>query len=357
MWRRVIQALALLLVLAAAPCLALDAHKTAAALASRAAKAYEAGNMTEAATLYRDAFHIDAKESAYLYGAARAAHTGHDLAGAERDYTAFLELPGADPARVQKAKGFLENVHAELSLQKVAEAKKAEDVGDALLAATLYLEAWRMAPEQPEPLLKAALLERRLGDKKAAVENLRRYLQLASADATGRGTAEALLQELGGKPAVAPPVVEKPVAVAKPARQVVEPVKKPVSVSVEPVPRKTVVAQPASAAPSRTIAGWTTIGLGGAAVLAAGIFAILANSQQATLDGNLLPDGNFDGRKVSVANAASEQTSINGKWTTVAVAAGVGVAAIGVGAWLVASAHADVAIVPGWDGFSIAGRF
>ena len=360
MLRHVAKFLLILVFFAHPSAFALDVRKTAEALATRAARAFESGNMIEAATLYRDAFKIDSSESAYLYGAARAAHTGHDLAAAERDYATFLETPGAEPGRVEKAKVYLEAVHQELAARKAAEAQVAADAGDSLLASTLFLEAWHMAPDQPEPLLKAALLERKLGDKPKAIENLRRYLQLAPQNATGRGTAEALIKELGGKPAVAQPAPERPVGADKPAvapKSTLAPVKQAATPIAKPAPRGIVAAQPAAAAPSRTIAGWTTIGFGSAAVLTSGIFAILAKGQQNKLDGNLLADGNFDGRKISVNDAATEQSSINSKWTTTAVAAGAGVAAIGVGIWLVARARADVAVVPTWDGFTIAGRF
>ncbi len=176
----------------------------AAALATRAAKAFEAGHMAEAEALYREAFHLDKSEPAYLYGAARAAHSEHDLQHAERDYVAFLSLPNSDPARFRKAEKYLASVREELAGQKSAEARKAEQAGDELLAATLYLEAWRMTPDAPEPLLKAALLERKRGDKAAAVTHLQSYLQLAAVDATGRETAQALLKDLGGTATAAP---------------------------------------------------------------------------------------------------------------------------------------------------------
>ena len=369
MSRLVVQSLVFGLLLAVVPCVlpkvaqALDIHKTAEALASRAAKAFESGNMTEAATLYREAYHIDASQPAYLYGAARAAHTGRDLEHAEQDYVAFLALPDADPARVQKAKGYLDSLRAELSSQKALEAKKAESAGDTLLAATLYLEAWRMAPDRADPLLKAALLERQLGDKKAAIGHLQRYLQLAPADSAGRGTAETLLKQLGGalpgeKPA--PPPI-KP-AVVDPLRKAAEPVvvlQKPKPAVTPVVPESSVVAQSGEgkSMSARRMGGWASIGVGGAAVIGAGILAILASNQQSTLNGNRLSDGHFDGSRITVATAASEQTSINGKWTGMGVAAGIGVAAIGVGAWLIASDRAEVAVVPSWDGIGVAGRF
>ncbi len=187
------------------PALAEHPRKNAAeALATRAAKAFEAGRMAEAEGLYREAFQIDKSEAAYLYGAARAAHAGRDLEHAEQDYVGFLSLPNSDPVRFRKAEKYLASLRAELSSQKAVEAKKAEEAGDALLACTLYLEAWRMAPDWSDPLLKAAILERKRGDKASAVGHLQRYLQLAAVDAAGRGTAEALLKELGGTTVAAP---------------------------------------------------------------------------------------------------------------------------------------------------------
>ena len=375
--RRVVQLFAALCLLSSSLPLtvpsayALDALKTAEALAQRAAKAFEAGNMTEAGALYREAYKMAPSQSAYLYGAARASHTGRDLAHAEADYVAFLALANADPARVQKAKGYLESLRAELSVEKMADAKKAEAAGDALLATTFYLEAWRMAPDRAEPLLKAAILERQLGDKKAAVSHLQRYLQLAPMDAGGRATAEVLLKQLGGTPVgTAPP---KPVPVVTPVpvetpKPVVQPrVEQPKSPAEQPKP-SVAKPQPAVVAPqvsavadkpmsTRRVVGWSAIGVGGAAVIGAGILAVLASGQQSTLNGNKNANGHFDATRISVDQAASEQTSINGKWTGMGIAAGVGVAAIGVGAWLVAGAPADVAVVPTWDGFSIAGRF
>ncbi len=343
------------MVVTASPALALDARKTAEALAQRAAKAFESGNMGEASALYREAYKMDPAESAYLYGAARASHAGRDLAHAEEDYVAFLALPNADPARAQKAKGFLDTLRAELSVEKMAEAKKAEAAGDALLATTFYLEAWRMAPDRAEPLLKAAILERQLGDKKAAIGHLQRYLQLADAGATGRGTAEALLKQLGGTPVAAPP--PKPVVVETPKPVVGPPVTQPKPVVAPPAQVVTVPPAAEKAGSSRRVLGWSAIGLGGVAVIGAGVLAVLASGQQSTLDGNKLANGHFDGSKISVDQAASEQTSINGKWTGVGIAAGVGVAVIGVGAWLVAGAPKDVAVVPTWDGLCVAGRF
>ena len=383
---------------------ALDVHKTAEALAQRAAKAFESGNMTEAATLYREAYKMDPAESAYLYGAARAAHAGRDLAHAEEDYATFIALPNADPARVQKAKSYLDTLHSEQSAQKATEAQKAADVGDNLLAATLFLEAWRLAPDRAEPLLKAAMLERKLGDKKNAVDHLRRYLQLAPADAASRGTAETLLKEMGGASAVPkladPRVAEEKAKAELAAKQKAEADKAEAErVKQQKLAADQAAAQKATAErdakqkaaaekaaadkarakaetaereareeaaeranPHRTsgrrIGGWTSIGVGAGALLGAGILAILASGQQSTLDANLLPDGYYDSGKISAEHGAAEQQSINNKWTGVGVLAGVGAVGVGLGTWLVLSDKpAAVTVMPRVDGFTLAGRF
>ncbi len=383
--RAIVYFTSLCLSLAAVTCVlpadvfALDAHKTAEALAQRAAKAFESGDMRAAATLYREAYRIDGSESAYLYGAARASHSGRDLAHAEEDYLAFIALPTADPARVAKAKGFLDTLHAELSTEKVAEAKAAETSGDALLAATLYLEAWRISPERAEPLLKAAMLERKLGDKKNAVDHLRRYLQLAAADATGRGTAEALLKELGGAPVQTKAI--DPRADEEKAKAEAEKAEKAAAqkAAAERDAKEKLAAEKAAsdkrarepaeseaertkAAPSSTsgrrIGGWTSIGVGAGALIGAGILAILASGQQSTLDTNLMPDGYFDSTRISVADAASTQQSINSKWLGTGILAGVGAVGVGVGTWLVLSDKPSaVTLLPRGGGFSLAGRF
>ncbi len=429
--RAIVHITALCFLVAAVTCLparhayALDVHRTAEALAQRAAKAFESGNMTEAATLYREAYKMDPAESAYLYGAARAAHAGRDLSHAEEDYDTFIALPSADSGRVQKAKSYLDTLHAELSVQKATEAQKAADTGDNLLAATLYLEAWRLAPDRAEPLLKAAVLERKLGDKKNAIDHLRRYLQLAPADAASRGTAETLLKEMAGSAAV-PKATDPRAAVEKAKAELAAKQKAEADkAEAERIKQQKLAADQAAAQkaaaerdakqkaaadkaaadkaaaeqrqaaqksaaekaaaekarakaeaaerearedaaeranPQRTsgrrIGGWTTIGVGAGALVGAGILAILAAGQQRSLDSNLLPDGYFDSGKISAERGASEQQSINNKWTGVGVLAGVGVLGIGVGTWLVLSdKQAAVTLVPRMDGLTLAGRF
>ncbi len=185
--------------------IALDAHKTALAVAQRAAKAFENGEMAAAAQLYHDAYRTDAAEPNYLYGAARAAQSARDIAHAEADYREFVALPNAEPARVQKAKQYLADLLMIRVDAKVAEADRALSRGDTVLAPPLYLEAYGLAPERHELLLRAALAEREAGETNAAVSHLLAFVRDAPADASGRATAESLLRSLDKSGAVKNP--------------------------------------------------------------------------------------------------------------------------------------------------------
>ncbi len=126
---------------------------------------------------------------------------------------------------------------------------------------------------QPEPLLKAAILHRQLGNKKAAMDHLQHYLQLAPRDAPGRGTAEALLQQLDGPPSSARPSPLLPAGgtgATRPSGQAAGPAD---TTKLTAGASASETVQPVSTASrsSRWVGGWTAIGLGGAAVLGAGL--------------------------------------------------------------------------------------
>lgn len=397
------------------PVLASDASKKAAeSLATRAAKAFEAGNMADAANLYREAFHIDGSQPNYLYGAGRAAQTAHDWVHAAGDYESFLALPQIEPSRAQKAKTFLAEVRAALSDAKAAEAKATAAKGDTYLGASLYLEAWRLSPDRPDALLQAAILERQLGDKSSAILHLENYLRVAPPQASGRETAQSLLAQLGrnqtegaGRPlsqnSTAPPGSTAPqnatapqnttaaqnVSVAPPSPlpdpPVVPTAKVEVVVRVESPPRSTTPPQPeeqpvAAAGAQRPAdlvsplaahakaddappgswqrpVGWSSLGVGAAALAASAIVAWVAMGQQSELDANLLPNGQFDGRRIAVDAAVSAQAGINAKWTAVGFLGGAGVVAAGVGAALLAIAPSRLSLAPTPSGVTLVGRF
>ncbi len=352
-------------VLAAVPtsAWALDAHKTAEALAARAAKAFESGDMSGAAASYREAFKIDNSEPAYLYAAARAAHAARDLTHAEADYVAFLALASTDAARVHRAESDLVAVRTERSEAVVMRAEQAEAAGDALLAATLYADAFGVSNHQAEPLLKAAILERQLHDTTGAMRHLKQYLAFAPADASGRRMADALLRQLA-EPALPPPAAQPPARTAATTAAVPVAVTKaptaPASSLASVSPPVRGAAPPVaevSGAHARRVVGWSVLVVGCLGVLAGGGLAYWADNQQTDLNRFKLPTGNFDGRLISVDDAVAKQAAVNSYWTAAAVAGGVGVVAIVVGAILLPSSHAEVAIAPSWDRLTIVGRF
>jgi len=315
--------------------------RAAAALAEKAAKAFEAGDMQKAAQLYHEAWRNDASEPNYLYGAARTEQSARDLDRAEQHFRQFLALPVADPARVQKAQAYLKELQGIRADDKTAEAERAGARADHVLAASLYLEAQRLAPDRHALLVKAAMVEREAGDAKAAATHLRAFLQAAPADAPERATATALLRQLEPQPVQPAPDTRKP----DPRGPVVVPL-----LVDKPVPP----APPAWHKPAQ----WGAVALGGVGVVSAGVLAILASGQQTDLDATRVPDGRYDLDKISVADGQAQQRSINAKWTGAAVAGGAGVAVCAVGAWLLwREPSAKVVLSPAPGGLALAGRF
>lgn len=371
--------------LGARPAVAIDPHKTAAALAVRAAAAYEAGKMVEAAEMYQEAFRNDPSEPNYLYGAARAEHSGRDLVKAERDYAAFIALATADASRVQKAKGYLAEVQAARAEIKVTEAKQAEASGDHILAASLYLEAWRLAPDLPEPLLRAALIERASHDQAAAAEHLKRFLSLAAPDNPSRATAQALLKQMTATetpaksaPPPAPVVVQPPPpppppapAPPAPAAEVAKPAPKPAAKPEPPrwqrpatpppaeKPREEPAPESVQKTPTRWHApvGWTFLSLGVIALGGGGYLAYGAHADQVTLDSYRLADGKLDASRITLENAAANQVNINNRWIGAAAAGGVSVVALTIGIWALASDSPEVTVAPGLREIALVGRF
>ena len=200
---------------------AIDPRKVAIKLAQRAADAFEAGDMEIAAEYYHEAYRNDPKEANYLYGAARAEQAGHLREKAEEHFRAFVALPAADPARVVKARGYLQELVRARADAKAAEAAKAVAAGDRVLAVAAYLEAWRLVPSRHDLLLKAALIEREAANNPSAIEHLQLYLKEAPADAAERPTAVAVLKSLQSPPARAPePPPAKTAEAAAPASPV-----------------------------------------------------------------------------------------------------------------------------------------
>lgn len=101
------------------------------ALATPAESAYELGaqhyskdEFAKAATLFRDAYKLDAKP-VYLYNAARSDHKRGELKAALDSYRKVLQHKGLEPAIELRARRFADEIEAELKARK-AKAMAAE---------------------------------------------------------------------------------------------------------------------------------------------------------------------------------------------------------------------------------------
>jgi thioredoxin-like negative regulator of GroEL len=314
----------------ATPAWAIDHKKTAVALAQQAAKAFEAGDMDRAAQAYLEAWHTDASEPNYLYGAARAEQSAGQRDRAEEHYRQFVAIDGVDPARVAKAKGYLTEFEGVRSDEKVQAADRAAKREDWRVAAAAYGEAWQLRQDRLPLLLKAARAANESGDHAKAESWLNQYLTRAPEDAPDRAEAQAMLDALQHKTESSPTQV--------------------------PTDHNG-VHEPGRPSLKRT-AGWWTLGTGAAIAATGAVLVVLGKSAESQLNQDLGYDGTVVHGAVTWDQAQTRGQSIGTLQTAGVTLLGVGAAAIGVGAvmvWL--SNDAKVSVVPDWHGFALAGRF
>lgn len=346
------------------PALAVDVQKVAASMAQQAGKAYEAGDYVRAFELYLNAFRSD-PVSAYLFGAARSAHLAGQHDQATELYHQYLNAPNAEPERKQKAQGYL----AEIDKAKVASLSAEADrlrTEDPKLAASLYLDALKLAPTRVDLLYKAAVAEQQAGDLPAAEQHLTAYLAKAPAEATERSQAQARLDSIRRKlhPEVTPPQAETPKIEVKP-----EPVPEP----PKPVPNppKMTAEKPAEIRKIETPvtvqkppesqvnwAGWS-VTAGGAALTIGGLVVLLgALGDKSQLNSDIQttnPAGQVT--KLTREEADAQVSAINTRMGVGAALTGAGVVAAGVGTWLLVRTPARVTILPQPGGAVLAWRF
>ena len=326
---------------------ALDPVRAARAMAEQGTKAYESADFARAAQLYHEAFRTDPSQTVYLYSAARAEHVGGQLDRALQHYQQFAQTAGANAGLATKANAYIDEVHRAQVDAQVQEAEGAARARHHSAAAQFFLAAYAAASDRPELLFKAAVAEELAGETQGARQHYREYLEKAPADASDRGLAKVKLAGLdhGAEP--------EPARAPTPTAPVAAPAAHQAASSHMPV---TVAQTPPSA--SRWQA-WTVLG-GGVALLAGGvgIFAsTLADSS--ALQSQLAQK---DGGKISgttYAAATSQASSINQTRAISGVMAGVGLAATGVGTWMLLRAPEKVALVPGpaLAGVGLAMRF
>lgn len=331
--------LALLLGLsAAAPAFAaLDPVRAARAMAEQGTKAYESADFARAAQLYHEAYRTDPSQTVYLYSAARAEHVGGQLDRALQHYSQFTQAAGANAGLVTKANAYIVEVHRAQVDAQVQDAEMASRARHHSAAAQFFLAAYAAAGDRCDLLFKAAVAEELAGETQSARAHFREYLEKAPPDANDRGLAKVKLAALDHGAAPQTPPTRSPTTASAADLEPARP-------SSTPQVPATVVQKPTT--PGRWQA-WTVLG-GGLALIAGGVGVYASTLSDArALQGQLAQK---DGGKISgttYAAATSQASSINQTRAISGVMAGVGLAATGVGTWMLLRAPEKVALVPG----------
>ncbi len=327
---------------------AVDKAKVAEGMAVQAGKAFEGGDYARAADLYLNAYRTDAN-SAFLYGAARSQHLAGRLDQANELYQQFLTAANADPERQKRAREYLAEIERSKAVALAADAEKAQR-DDPKLAASLYQDAYKLAPMRPDLLFRAAVAEQQAGDLTAAQKDFEVYLAKAQANAPERTQAQARLESIRRKlnpqvtpELVAPPELKAPVEPKPEAKPVAPPETKSV---VQPdLPRPPIGVEAPAVAPSRW-PGWAMVGLGGALAVGGLVVYLGAASANSQLQQDLTVTndaGQISG--LTHEEAQSRAAAINTRMGVAAGLAGAGVAAAGVGTWLLVRTPARAAVV------------
>ncbi len=329
------------------PASAIDGQKAAVSMGAQAAKAYQNGDFARATEIYLNAWRTDPKTPGWLFGAARAAEAAGDREHAESHYKAFLEQPTADADRVAKAKQALTFLADARWREREQEADKQVKAGAAQTAAGTYLDLYRTRSDRHDVLFKAATASQEAGDLDAANAALQQYLERAGAGAPSATEAAARLKVV--KAALARK--QSPQAAGETAE------------NTEGVPAAQAVQAPILVqADHPQSAGWTVMGIMGvgAAIGLGGLGVYLATLGDIDSYKQAMRHG-ADGKvfALSYAEADSRVSSIRTRETVAWALGGVGLATVGVGAWLALGSHHSVTLAPppSGTGIGLAGRF
>ena len=243
--------------------------------------------------------------------------------------------------------------------------------GDFKKAAELYHTAYKIDP-QPAFLFNAARSEQRLVMLDVAEKHFKQLLALKDLDERTRTRTKMHLQEIAAvRKAMAVAQAKAAALAAKaaanpaskpPAKPANKPVAKPAAATA---PKPAAAAIPAVTATAgdgawKAPAGWASLGTGVVLTGLGGWLLISYLGDQATLDEQREKLGP-DGKVVGISHEKYEQDQ-QALWTRRGLgygAAGVGLAAVGVGAWMLLTAPADatVTLAPAGRGVTLAWRF
>ncbi len=347
------------------PALAVDKVKVAEAMAVQAGKAFETGDYARAADLYLNAFRTDAN-SAYLYGAARSQHLAGRMEQATELYQQFLTAANADPERQKRVRDYLAEIEKSKAMALAADADKALR-DDPKLAATLYLDAYKRSSARVDWLFRAAVAEQQAGDLPTAQARFEEYLAKAPTEAAERSQAQARLDSIRRKlnpqtaPEPQPEVKPEPKPEPKPGPKLeVKPEPKPEpKLEVKPdVQRPPIGVEVPAVQPARW-PGWTLVGTGGVLAVTGLILYLSASSANSQLQTDISAtnaNGLISG--LTHEEATARASSINSQMGVAAGLAGAGLAAAGVGTWLLLRTPARAAVVlPQPGGAALVWRF
>lgn len=295
-------------------------------LGRRALEYFMQKEFRTAAEMYRRAAQIDPGTVDYMYGVARSEREDGRVAEALAAFEEVVARTAPDHALNVKSKYALAELRA----------AAAKPTGAAPIPAppTKAPEAPRPAeaakpPEAPRPAEPAKVAEATKPPEAARPAEAIKPVESAK-------TVEPVKPADPGKP----PEPPKAPAAAKP--------KPPAPVVPEAKPAPPPPPPPVDAAPAwQRPAAYAALGVGGVGLIVGGVFIASALGAKGELNAKKLPDGRYDVTQISVDDANAELKRINTKWALAGVSTVVGLAAGGVGAWLLLSTpDAKVALAP-----------
>lgn len=306
--------LVILALLTPKPVFPLDKVAIAAKYAAEGLRAYETLNYKKAAELYMNAWKNDPKPD-YLWYLARSESLGDQNDLALEHYRAFVATPGAAADRVNQAREFIDLIAPSSLRARIRNADNAATAGETKKAAALYLEAYNVARERWDVLLfKAAVQEDEAKDWPAAVAHFEEYLKHTPDNTPERPQAVARLdrlrRQLRGEPVT-------PAEIANVGK-----------------------------AESKELA-WSLVRIGGALALVGAGSYVWTRTEQSRLEANLQPGPNGKIQALSREEAREQVKSVNEHLVVALALGGVGLAAAGVGTYLLLRTDSKVAVLPG----------
>lgn len=204
------------------------------------------------------------------------------------------------------------------------------------LCATMYHEAWRMDPKQPGYLYSAARCEQKAGQLAKAERDYLAFMKTVSAGHQMYGRANQHLREV--RAAQARQLAKRRAAAVRQGKDKGKGAKNkpPVKATARKVPKPNGGAAGGvrRGADDGALLGWTVAGTG-AALSGVGIWLLMdAASRIADLEQRLTRDGDNPITAISHDDAVAEQDAANLRRGLGFALTGVGVAGVGLGAWL-----------------------